>query len=190
MLLQFFVVAGQLVHAEYDHIGAVLVFRSQLPDDRDAVHDGIARGFYFFHRGYDTVKICLDAVGHGTIGLVQMLDGHDIADVAEDDTGYLKLVVFHIRGAVGTERNDMVDRACDDDECVGNAAVHHKFPVLIENEQAGHRKDIGEGDRGSGSADHKGIKDTVSDHEIVFIEICRPALCPKNEFAGKKRKPA
>lgn len=46
------------------------------------------------------MKVCLDAVCHGTVRLNQVLDGHDIADIAEYDTGELELIILHIGGGV------------------------------------------------------------------------------------------
>ena len=46
------------------------------------------------------VGVGFDTVGHGTVGLVQMADGHDIADVTQDDTGQLQLVILHIGSTV------------------------------------------------------------------------------------------
>ena len=55
-------------------------------------------------QSYDSVQVSPDAVGHGTVGFVQMTDGHDIADVAQDDTGQLRSLI-HIEMCIR-------DRSC------------------------------------------------------------------------------
>ena len=99
-ILQHMVIIRQFIHTQHDHIGTVLVLGSQLSYDSDAVQNGIAGCLDLFYRGHDSVQVCFDAVGHGTVGLVQVADGHDIADVTQDDTGQLQLVIFHIRSTV------------------------------------------------------------------------------------------
>ena len=137
-ILQHIIIIGQFVHAQHNDIGTVLVLGSQLSDNGNAVQNGIAGGLDLFHSSHDSVQVSLDAVGHGTIGFVQMADGHDVADVAEDDTGQLQLIVFHI-GSTVVAQHVTVDSGSDNDRGIGNAAVNHKFLVLIQYQQACHR---------------------------------------------------
>lgn len=67
----------------------MLILGSQLSYDSDTIQNDITRRFDLLYGGYDSVQVSLDAVGHGTVGFIQMTDGHDIADVAQDDTGQL-----------------------------------------------------------------------------------------------------
>ena len=94
------VIIRQFIHTQHDHIGTVLVLRSQFSDNGNAVQNGIAGCLDLFYGGHHSVKVGFDTVGHGTVGLVQMADGHDIADVTQDDTGQLQLVILHIGSTV------------------------------------------------------------------------------------------
>lgn len=67
----------------------MLILRSQLSYDSDTIQNDITRRLDLLYGSYDSVQVGLDAVGHGTVGFVQMTDGHDITDVAQDDTGQL-----------------------------------------------------------------------------------------------------
>ena len=67
----------------------MLILGSQLSYDSDTIQNDIAGSLDLLYSGYDSVQISLDAVGHGTVGFVQMTDGHDITDVTQDDTGQL-----------------------------------------------------------------------------------------------------
>ena len=76
------------------------VLGCKLTDNGNAVCDRVTCLLYLFHSRDNTMKVCLDAVCHGTVRLNQVLDGHDIADIAQDDTGQLQLVIFHVRSTV------------------------------------------------------------------------------------------
>ena len=78
----------------------MLILGSQLSYDSDAIENDITRRLYLFYSSYDSVQVSPDAVGHGTVGFIQMTDGHDIADIAEYDTGELELIILHIGGGV------------------------------------------------------------------------------------------
>ena len=108
----------------------MLILGSQLSYDSDTIQNDITRRFDLLYGGYDSVQVSLDAVGHGTVGFIQMTDGHDIADVAEDDTGQLQLIIFHIGSAVEAQ-HIAIDGCTDDDQGIGDTAVNHEFSVLI-----------------------------------------------------------
>ena len=108
----------------------MLILGSQLSYDSDAIENDIARRLYLFYSSYDSVQVSPDAVGHGTVGFIQMTDGHDVADVAEDDTGQLQLIIFHIGSAVEAQ-HIAIDGCTDDDQGIGDTAVNHEFSVLI-----------------------------------------------------------
>ena len=99
-ILQHMVIIRQFIHTQHDHIGTVLILGSQFSDNGNAVQNGIAGCLDLFYGGHHSVKVGFDTVGHGTVGLVQMADGHDIADVTQDDTGQLQLVILHIGSTV------------------------------------------------------------------------------------------
>ena len=79
------------------------------------------------------MKVGFDTVGHGTVGLVQMADGHDITDVTQDDTGQLQLVILHI-GSTVKAQHVAVDGSAHNDQRVDDTAVDHEFPVLIQDQ--------------------------------------------------------
>ena len=108
----------------------MLILGSQLSYDCDAIENDITRRLNLLYSGYDSVQVSLDAVGHGTVGFIQMTDGHDIADVAQDDTGQLQLVILHI-GSTVEAQHIAIDGCTDDDQGIGDTAVDHEFPVLI-----------------------------------------------------------
>ena len=123
----------QFSHTQHDHIGTVLVLRSQFSDNGNAVQNGIAGCLDLFYGGHHSVKVGFDTVGHGTVGLVQMADGHDIADVTQDDTGQLQLVILHI-GSTVKAQHVAVDGSAHNDQRVDDTAVDHEFPVLIQDQ--------------------------------------------------------
>lgn len=100
----------------------MLILGSQLSYDSDAIENDITRRLNLFYSSYDSVQVSPDAVGHGTVGFIQMTDGHDIADVAEDDTGQLQLIIFHIGSAVEAQ-HIAIDGCTDDDQGIGNTAL-------------------------------------------------------------------
>lgn len=117
-----------------------------------------------------------------------MADGYDIADVAEDDAGQLQLIIFHIGNAVEAQ-HVAVNGSADDDQDIGDTAGNHEFSILIYYQQARHRQDICECDRGFGSAYDESIEDTVADDQIVTVQFHRPALDPQQDLAGDNRQP-
>ena len=132
-ILQHMVIIRQFIHTQHDHIGTVLVLRSQFSDNGNAVQNGIAGCLDLFYGGHHSVKVGFDTVGHGTVGLVQMADGHDIADVTQDDTGQLQLVILHI-GSTVKAQHVAVDGSAHNDQRVNDTAVDHEFPVLIQDQ--------------------------------------------------------
>ena len=94
------VIICQFIHTQHDHIGTVLILGSQFSYDSDAVQNDVTGSLDLLYGGHHSVKVGFDTVGHGTVGLVQMADGHDIADVTQDDTGQLQLVILHVRSTV------------------------------------------------------------------------------------------
>ena len=99
-ILQHMVIICQFIHTQHDHIGTVLILGSQFSYDSDAVQNDVTGSLDLLYGGHHSVQISFDTVGHGTVGLVQMADGHDIADVTQDDTGQLQLVILHVRSTV------------------------------------------------------------------------------------------
>ena len=99
-ILQHMVIICQFIHTQHDHIGTVLILGSQFSYDSDAVQNDVTGSLDLLYGGHHSVKVGFDTVGHGTVGLVQMADGHDIADVTQDDTGQLQLVILHVRSTV------------------------------------------------------------------------------------------
>ena len=131
-VLQVGIVGFQLVQALHDDARAVRIFRRKLLYDGDPVHNGVAGLFYLLDRRHDAVQICPDAVGHSAVRFVEVLDGHDVADIAEDDAGKLQLVIFHIGSGIIAE-DHMINSAFDNDQRIDDSADYHKLLVFIED---------------------------------------------------------
>ena len=98
--LQVRVMIAEPVQAVYNNRGIMCILGCKLTDNGNAVCDRVTCLLYLFHSRDNTMKVCLDAVCHGTVRLNQVPDGHDIADIAEYDTGELELIILHIGGEV------------------------------------------------------------------------------------------
>lgn len=80
--LQVRVMIAEPVQAVYNNRGTMCILGCKLTDNGNAVCDRVTCLLHLLHGRDDAVQVCFDAVGHGTIGFNQMLDGHDIADIA------------------------------------------------------------------------------------------------------------
>ncbi len=86
-VLQHNIIILQFVQTVYNNAGTMCIFRGKFTYNCDAVHDRITCLFDLLDSRDHTFQICFDTVGHGAIRFIQMLDGHDIADITKYDTG-------------------------------------------------------------------------------------------------------
>ena len=101
-----------------------------------------------------------------------MADGHNIADITQDDTGNLQLIVFNICGAGKSKDTGAVDDADDNAGGISDTTSDHKLLAFIENQNTHYRKDVSKGNRRSCGTDQKGIENTIADKQIKTIPVC------------------
>ena len=76
-----------------------------------------------------------------------MADRHDIADITEQETGNLQLIIFLVRCSILTENDQMINDTDNDTGNIGDCTSHHKFPVFVKNQKTDNRKNVGKGNR-------------------------------------------
>ena len=184
------IVIGEFVHTKHYDIRPMLVFRGKFPDDSNSIHDGVAGSFNFFNSSHHTMQVWFDTVGQCTIRFIQVANRHYIADIAQHQTGKLKLIIFHIRCAVTAKNHTAVDSTENYTYCIGNSTSNHKLLIFIQDKKTHRRKNVGEGDRRGCRAEYKSIKNTITDNKNVFINVGCPAFDSKHYFANDYRKPA
>ena len=83
------IIVLQLVETPDNNAGTMGILGGQFLHNGNTIHDGIAGFLYLFNGSNYTVKVGTDAVGHCAVRFIQMFNGHNIADIAEDNTGKL-----------------------------------------------------------------------------------------------------
>ena len=188
-VLQHDIVILQLVQTVYNDAGTVRIFGSKLTYDSNTVHDRITCLFDLFDSCDHTLQICLNTVSHSTVRFIQMLDGHDIADVAEDNTGEFQLIILRIGGGIITD-HDAVSSTAYDDQRICNTTGNHEFFVFIQNQKAGYREYVGKRDWRFRRTDNVGIKYAVANDQIIFVKFRCKTFDPQQDLSDKDRKPA
>jgi len=128
--LQGTIVVRQFIHSHNNHICTVFIFDCKFTHDSHTIYDRIARGLYFINGRNDALQIGFYAVKHRTVRFVQMTDGHDVANITQDNTGKLQSIFFEI-----ILRIDAIiifyDGTYNDNDRIDDAALYHKCPVFI-----------------------------------------------------------